>query len=642
MNEETPRDSEAGRDPMRVALINMPWARAEVPSIQCGLLKAELQARGYPADVHYLNMELAALLGPDPYRGVMSLHAERSHLVGEWLFSATAFDERGDEEAYFADIGDEPTLQLTRADLVALRNEVLPKWIARVAADARWSQYAVVGFTTTFEQNVASLALARRLKEHYPHIITVFGGANFDDTMGPEYVRAIPWIDYAVIGEGDRAFPEFIDRLATGRDPSRVPGVCSRAADGTVVGARSAPQVTDMNSVPAPDYGEYFEAIDRLGRLAVLGTIRPHLLYESSRGCWWGEKHHCTFCGLNGMGMKYRAKSAETVLHNIRHLTEAYRVLCIDVVDNILDMSYLRSILPRLAAEDWDLQIFYEVKANLTAEQLRMLRDAGVVKIQPGIESLSTHVLDLMRKGSSLLINLRLLKWAQIYGIDTFWNILSGFPGETDEDYERQIELIPSLHHLKPPGGCGPIWLERFSPYFFDPSFPIQNVKASAAYRHVYPAEVQADKVAYYFEYVAQGTASLEVRARLGDVVAEWQALWATENQPPTLRYERGPGWLRINDTRGGSYREAVLDGWRGLAYEYCTDKARSAAGVGSHLTEVLDDGVSEHRVTRFLEACVAERLMAGEDGRFLSLALPARSKGTKSVSSAVTSATAS
>jgi hypothetical protein len=187
----------AGADgPLRVALVNMPWARAEVPSIQCGLLKAVLERHGYRADVHYLNLELSALLGPRPYRAVMSLRADRSHLLGEWLFSTAAFGRQDDGSEYFAAVlGEDSGLEFSPVELLRLRDEVLPGWLDRVAAEDRWQQYGVVGFTSTFEQNVASLALARRLKDRYPAQVNVFGGANFDGEMGVEYVRAIDWID---------------------------------------------------------------------------------------------------------------------------------------------------------------------------------------------------------------------------------------------------------------------------------------------------------------------------------------------------------------------------------------------------------------------------------------------------------------
>ena len=60
-----------------------------------------------------------------------------------------------------------------------------------------WSAYDVVGFTSTFQQNVASLALARAIKEEHPRVTTLFGGANFDSVMGLEYLRVFPGTEQA-------------------------------------------------------------------------------------------------------------------------------------------------------------------------------------------------------------------------------------------------------------------------------------------------------------------------------------------------------------------------------------------------------------------------------------------------------------
>ena len=126
--------------------------------------------------------------------------------------------------------------------------------------------------------------------------------------------------------------------------------------------------------LPTPDYDDYFDAL-RASTLSNL--IRPGLLAESSRGCWWGEKSHCTFCGLNGTGMKYRSKSPERVLTELAELSRRYGVSGIQFVDNILDMSYFRHVLPRLAAAGGRYALFYETKANLKREQVELLADAG-------------------------------------------------------------------------------------------------------------------------------------------------------------------------------------------------------------------------------------------------------------------------
>src|SRR5262249_1542590 len=151
----------------------------------------------------------------------------------------------------------------------------------------------------------------------------------------------------------------------------------------------AAPLAHDLDGLPDPDYDEYFETLFRIGRERVLGNSPPMLLFESARGCWWGEKHHCTFCGLNAAGMVFRSKSVERARDELRRLSSRYKVVNFEAVDNIMDSEYLEKLCRPLGDERLDYQIFYEVKSNLTPAQLRTMARAGVRTIQPGIESLS-------------------------------------------------------------------------------------------------------------------------------------------------------------------------------------------------------------------------------------------------------------
>ena len=102
----------------------------------------------------------------------------------------------------------------------------VPEYLDELVDGYAWDTVDVVGFTSTFQQNTASIALARRLKQKFPHLVTLFGGANLEGEMGAELVRAIEVIDFAIAGEADAAFPDVLAALADGRDPGAVPGFC--------------------------------------------------------------------------------------------------------------------------------------------------------------------------------------------------------------------------------------------------------------------------------------------------------------------------------------------------------------------------------------------------------------------------------
>jgi ribosomal peptide maturation radical SAM protein 1 len=618
-------DSRSGRS-LRVALVNMPFAAAHRPSIACGLLKAGLLRFGHQVDVFYLNMELAAEIGAGVYDAIASVRTDQ--FLGEWLFTAAAFGSQSDEAAYLAtcpSVRDScRAINHTFDDLCRLRNDLLPAIVDRWLDGVDWGAYDIAGFTSTFEQNVAALALARRIKERYPGTVTVFGGANYDGEMGPEYVRAFPWIDYAVSGEGDAVFPALVARIARDEDPIGLPGVTGRDQHGMVVSGGEAPAVRDMDALPDPDYDEFFATLRRLGVANVAGNASPLLLFESARGCWWGAKHHCTFCGLNANGMAYRSKSPARVHAELRRLSTRYQIANFDAVDNIIDMRYLEELCRPIADERLDYTIFYEVKANLTRDQLRTMRRGGINTIQPGIESLSTHVLGLMRKGTTLLRNVRLLKWAHYYGMRVSWNLLFGFPGETQQDYAQQEAILPLLTHLPPPGGCGPLWLERFSPYFFDETFPIRNKRPRAAYRHIYPqGTVDLEKIAYFFDYDADGILPIAAHASLVEQVAEWQRRWDSGPRP-YLVYQRAPEWLQIVDRRGSEPQALSLQGVEAAAYEHCGDTDHTPERVASFLRAAQGAEIDAGSARAMLRRFCTMGLMIEDEDHFLSLALPA------------------
>jgi ribosomal peptide maturation radical SAM protein 1 len=599
----------------------MPFFAAARPSIQIGLLHALVEASGFSARSFHFNLELAARLGSARYAALCN---HRRNLTGEWLFARAAFGDAVPAEQEFFSAFPEEVLWAEREMnagaeyLTTLRRQLLPAFILECAESEAWEQYDVIGFTSTFQQNVAALALAKLIKQRARGTRVVFGGANFESEMGPEYVRAFDCIDFAVVGEADVAFPELLRRLSTGEEPSEIEGVVSRNAAGHVLFAGQSRPVLDLNELPTPHYDDYFERARQHGLLedGAHGWAMP---FESSRGCWWGKKHHCTFCGLNGLGMGYRSKHASRVLKELEELAQRHRVTFFEATDNILDLKHIDELFGEIRGRKLDYQFFYEIKANLTREQVLKLQRGGVRWVQPGIESLSTRVLRLMRKGATMLQNVRLLKWCRYYRIRVSWNLLWGFPGETADDYEQELEVLRLIPHLEPPAGCGRVWLERFSPFFQNrEQFGIHDVRAESSYAHAYPAGIDLEKIAYFFEYVADDTLPNEAHRATAEWVDTWRARWQAPN-PPLLAYRRVGGAMFVDEQRGDRRGTQTLWGPVADAYEYCCETMRSSREVYEH----LDGRFAVDEVKRALDALCEDGLMLKEDDTYLGLALP-------------------
>lgn len=582
-----------------VVLVSMPFMDPYSPSIQLGLLKAVTARHGFPVRTYHSYLDFAVQIGVDYYT---KLCRHRGTLVGDWLFSLEAFgdaapdrgaqmlDELADSLSY---LGTSP--EEAKEKLIRTRDIDVPAYLDALINGFSWEDAAVVGFSSTFQQNTASFALATRLKQRHPKIMTVFGGANFDDEMGPELVRTVDCIDVAVIGEGDQAFPRLLSALAAGSGLDHVPAL-ARRQDGQVKMTAPMPVLDQLDDLPAPDYDEYFEHAEELGVLPRVGHREVWLPIETARGCWWGEKHHCTFCGLNGTTMRFRSKSPERVLDELAEQAKRYRSFRFEAVDNILDMAYFGKLFPVLAENETGYEIFYEVKANLSRDQLRLMAQAGVTHIQPGIESLSSHVLRLMRKGVRAVQNVNLLRWARYYNMQVDWNLLWGFPGETEQDYADQTAAIPHLRHLAPPVNCARIWLERFSPIFTEQdTFRLGRRTPERSYRYVYPDTVDLERMAYFFDYKLDGGLPESVYADLQRAAGDWASGWQ-KDKLPALKYWSAPHFVQISDERRpgqeGSY---TLEDTLADLYLACANRPTTAAAVRRSLgLELSEEGVQE------------------------------------------------
>jgi ribosomal peptide maturation radical SAM protein 1 len=613
-------------DKAPVALVNMPFSYSKYPSIQLGTLTALLKSKGIGVECHYLNVRFAHKIGVPLYESI----CEKRALFGEWLFSYLLFRDnpkRADYPRMFKPVFE----QLSRESgqptsyFEEMASRIAPQFLTWAMTAIDWGRYRIVGFTSTFDQNVASLTMAKLIKDLYPQVKVVFGGANYDGDMGLEYFRAFPWIDFVVVGEGEEVFPPLVAQILEGKDDAYPKGVAYRK-DGQIRFEPNPSLFSDFARTGPPDYDDYYRQLAELGPESFRGLDRI-LLYEGSRGCWWGEKHHCTFCGLNAQSMKFRAKAPEQVLRELEYLSGRYDTTRFRLVDNIIDMQYIENLFGKLAAEHCDLDVFIETKSNLQKQQIRTLAAGGVKCMQPGLESLSQNQLRAMDKGVSPMQNIQCLKWSYYYRIVVSWNILLGFPGETNEDYRRQIELIPSLFHLQPPEAVGKFWLERFSPYFMRPhQYGVRITGPGLAYEYVYDArQVDLMKIAYDFEYELEDwQVDSDVYQELVDAVHEWQRRYASDDKP-FLYYSKAMRYVTVYDGRNpGSPTRERFDWPASFIIEYCNEAPKSAEQIrGALQAREPQAGDSADAIAALLAQLTAKRIMYEEKGKYLTLAIP-------------------
>ncbi|HEY0636135.1 MAG TPA: RiPP maturation radical SAM C-methyltransferase [Pseudonocardiaceae bacterium] len=603
---------------LRVLLTAMPWQGLDSPSLPLGLLRSACREAGravpvtYHGNLRWAEYLMAATGGditPADYVHV----AENGifHGIGDWVFTGVLHE--GDfGEAQLAAYLDDFTVDHGRAMDMRPHAEAFVELATREILE---HEPQLVGFSTTFMQNVPSLAVAARIKRYAPEVIVVFGGGNCDGPMGAALHRNYPFVDFVVRGEGEQVFPALLDALERGEEPSAVPGVCWRRADGECVANPDHRPPLPPGRIPTPDYDDWFALIESS---PVEAHVDPKLVLESARGCWWGEAHQCTFCGLNGSLIQFRSKAADRMLEELTTLVERHRTLDIIMVDNIIDNRYFVEVLPRVAELGWDLRMHYEVKSNLTPSQISALRRAGVAHVQPGIESLSSRVLKLMDKGVHAVHNVRTLRDCESAHLTCTWNFLYGFPGETGEDYLPVIGQLPALVHLQPPTDATPILLERFSPNFDKPELGFHRREPARIYQHVYDLpEAELRDLVYLFDADYAGVEHDVARA-LEAAVSEWKK---RHHESTLVRVALDDGSLRIEDRRSGwPEREHVIDDPLLLAAYDELEYGRSPAAVCSRLA-AAGIPLERAKLDDWLAELLAHGLVFTENGRYIAVA---------------------
>ncbi len=199
-----------------------------------GTLSALLKSKGIPVDCHHLNVRFAHKIGVPLYESI----CEKRALFGEWIFSYLLFRDNPKRAEYprlfkpvFEQVAKESGHPASFFEDMASRTA--PQFLTWALTAIDWGQYKIVGFTSTFDQNVASLTMAKLIKDLYPDVTIVFGGANYDGEMGMEYFRAFPFIDHVVVGEGEEVFPRLVRYLLAGKVGAVPSGVTYR--EGTAI-----------------------------------------------------------------------------------------------------------------------------------------------------------------------------------------------------------------------------------------------------------------------------------------------------------------------------------------------------------------------------------------------------------------------
>ncbi len=521
-----------------VIMISAPFDFPPRPSLALALFKPQLRNAGLSNKTLYPMVEMCRLLGKETIQFLIGL--KQNSLYEEYIFSGlTGQKDYSDIDDYIDTlygkglIDDKSYFKSVLQKCIDVAQQVVEQTAEEICSYSP----KVLAASSVFAQQNGTLAILKRVKEMLPQVKTIVGGPNCDGKAGLILLKRYAQVDTVFFGEGDEVFGQAIKSLINGETLPY--GILTKSdidkfdKPNAVIPYRLT---KDLDTCPIPEFDDFTPYIAKIPKdqLPLMNTIfmdngKPVLMIEGSRGCWWADKHPCTFCTLNGENCSYRFKSFERLYKEICELTEKYDTPFIEFTDNIISNEMIKDLLPTMAEAPKRLTVIMaEIKPILKEEEVFALKAAGIHHVQPGIENLNGHLIQLMGKGNSSIGHISFLKYCRRSGVKPFWNMLCRIPGQGIKDYEMLIDLLPKLFHLPPPIGCTKILFERGSCYCKNPEKYGLTLTPDALYKYAFIDDKEIiDALALYYEDSGPEKERLDsmesFHLRLSETIEKWK-----------------------------------------------------------------------------------------------------------------------
>jgi anaerobic magnesium-protoporphyrin IX monomethyl ester cyclase len=307
--------------------------------------------------------------------------------------------------------------------------------LIRIIAEKNPDLIGVTAMTTTFPAALKVAGLARQVA---PVSKIVFGGVH--PTLDPAGVLAHDCVDYVIRGEGEKALNGLIDAINQQGSFEEVAGLCYR--DGNQVIIKEKMIIEDQDSIPMPDY-DAFPVERYIKHNEYLRGIRG-ISMLISRGC----PFPCTFCAVHQtMGRKWRVKSPHLVVDEVLTARDRYNLEGIWFKDSIFNLNpvwtkqFSKLMIEREAGIVWQANTRIDL---IDEEELKLMKAAGLVQLDLGIETGSKRSLEKLQKKITVEQIKEKVKLAQKY-VKVFGFFMIGIPGEEETDVRETFELAKEL-----------------------------------------------------------------------------------------------------------------------------------------------------------------------------------------------------
>jgi anaerobic magnesium-protoporphyrin IX monomethyl ester cyclase len=300
-----------------------------------------------------------------------------------------------------------------------------------------------------------AIRMAKAAKKAAPQVPVIFGG--WHPSLLPGQTLQESFVDGVVRGQGELTLLEVAENLAGKKSIHGVLGLSCKQFG--LPQHSPERRVTLLDALPMPA----FEMVDFDAYERVSGQRK--LAYATSVGC----PYACNYCtDMVFYKRRFNALSAGRVVSEVTELAAKYRIEEVAMLDSNLPVDWRRArdiakgFLSSKIRFRWTFQASTDFLCRMSDDDVRLLGDSGVSHMGFGTESTSAAVLKLMNKRHQRVDEMyETARKARIGGIHVTFNLIFGYPGETEAD---RVETLRTMSDI-----ARQFWNVSFSPNIFTP-----------------------------------------------------------------------------------------------------------------------------------------------------------------------------
>jgi anaerobic magnesium-protoporphyrin IX monomethyl ester cyclase len=306
-----------------------------------------------------------------------------------------------------------------------------------------------IGFGAPYFPMVTGLTIRLRAATPVP---VLWGGVH--PTVCPE--DCIEHVDFVCVGEGEECTAELAEALQGKGEIENVAGLWLHR-NGKVVQTAPRPLLQDLDSLPFPQQmhpDTWFVEDNKLRRADPLAGTVEYRIYPT-RGC----PYKCTYCHAHVLrkvvagtpGKFYRYRSVENVLAELENaLNELPRIRRVKFDGDVF--AFPKKWIEEFAAAYRErINIPFELltyPGELDQDDLRLLKGAGLRKVQTGIQSGSDReLLESYGRRSKTADIVELSRFVAEIGVEVAFDLIFDNPLASTADKRSVVELLLRLHH---------------------------------------------------------------------------------------------------------------------------------------------------------------------------------------------------